>query len=183
MILVNDVVFTPAIATDDFSILAGPGLVEIVFRPSHELNSTGLSFNMQVNKIVENDSIITSSICVDASLNISREEREQVITLFKGSSDPHGDQCNKTIRLTIISQTHVQYEQVKTETEFHVATSQRGITTITASTSTPEHERRSCDSHLVQDVTLALILILLISIVIVLCSVLIYTNCCCRKAR
>lgn len=130
--------------------------------------------------MVENNSIITSNICVHALLNVSSEEKEQLTTLFKGSSNPDGGQCNKTICLAVISQTHVQNEHEQTETESHVATSQHGVI-ITPSASTPEH--RSCDSHLVQDVVQALILIILVSIVIVLCSALIYTNCCCRKAK
>lgn len=136
------------------------------------LDHTRLSFMMQVNRETGGGTQNTmTTICVEALLNISSSQDWDQIVAFFNTSTSHvnfgSDACNFTINQTISSQTVMEI----------CAGNVPRDEAVTTEVTKGQEEWPKSRSHLVEELVLALVILVLLSLVIVLGSILVYPYC------
>lgn len=138
---------------------------------AHDSNSdnTSVSFLMQVFTVVEgNEWNLVDK--VNALLQVSREEREEMVVMFNNRSVKYTDiTCNRTVNLTVKSKISVK-NVIDENTAISTSTGNE-LSTITTSAKIAE-----CNCSVITGTVFGLILPLLVSLLSITCVLLIYTN-------
>lgn len=160
--------------------------MDITFPFQSQWDGTRLGFRMQVNRMAGESSPQKATFCVDAVMNISRTEgRDQIVEFFKTStSDPNFDSnhCNSTVNMTISSET-IAHVHVTISSESIAQTHADHDNAPDNAATEGQKQTQLCNSHLAKELVLTLIIIILLSLVIVLGTILIYTNYCHKESR
>ncbi len=142
---------------------------------------------MQVNSTEDFNSwenSIEVNICVHASLQVSKEEREEMKTMFNNKSMDSAEViCNRTVNLTVKSQVTVGAYPWPGSTEKVMMQQPATDSTIASTDTVSVAQSAECKSSFIKEVVFGLVLILLLSLLVVTCILLFYTNCRHKKSR
>ena len=122
------------------------------------------------------DSEEVYTICVIALLQVSREERKEMNTMFNNVSIDHTEvTCNRTVYLTVKSQVDAQVIIHGQNTASPGTTRENGV--ANADSTTPAARVAApCLTSLTQEVVFTLLLVLLVALLVVTCTLLICTH-------